>query len=226
MVSTSAIHRVKGRIRYKIEGLYRSQALADYLQQTLSQQTGVEEVKANSLTGNLLIKFDPTYPASEIKTLVENTVASYQSGQNVSSESQPQKTETFSSDGKDWHFLEIDRIVQQFGTSPTEGLSDSAIAHNAQQYGSNTFLEAEARPDLEIILEQFNSLPVALLGVAAGISLVTGGVADALTIAGVVGLNAVIGYVTESQSERIIQSLKSQGKPIALVIRNGREETI
>ena len=226
MVSTSAIHRVKGRIRYKVEGLYRSQALADYLQQTLSQQTGVEEVKANSLTGHLLIQFDPTYPASEIKTLVENTVASYHSGENVSSESQPQKTETFSSDGKDWHFLEIDRILQEFGTSPTEGLSDSAIAQNAQRYGSNTFAEAQARPDLEIILEQFNSLPVALLGVAAGISLVTGGVADALTIAGVVGLNAVIGYVTESQSERIIQSLKSQGKPIALVIRNGQEETI
>lgn len=59
-----------------------------------------------------------------------------------------------------------------------------------------------------MLIEQFKSLPVALLGVAAGISIFTGGIIDAVVILGVVGLNAAIGYVTESQSERIINSLK------------------
>jgi len=228
LVKTSAIHRVKGRIRYQIEGLYRSRKLADYLQQTLSQQTGIQQVQANALTGNLLVRFDPTRPASEIRSLVEDILASYQSGKEPTPPDQDQESPPPATheETSDWHVLTVETLLQRLGTSQTTGLSAEAVTQSAQQYGRNTFAEAKAREDLEIILEQFNSLPVMLLGVAAGISLVTGGVADALTIAGVVGLNAVIGYVTESQSERIIQSLKSQGKPVAVVIRDGSEETI
>jgi Ca2+-transporting ATPase len=49
---------------------------------------------------------------------------------------------------------------------------------------------------------------VALLGVAAGISVLTGGVAGAVVILIVVTINAVIGYATESEAERTINSLK------------------
>jgi len=57
------------------------------------------------------------------------------------------------------------------------------------------------------------SLPVALLGAAAGVSLLTGGVADALVIAGVVAVNATIGYVTASQTEQTIHALTRLGRP-------------
>jgi Ca2+-transporting ATPase len=77
-----------------------------------------------------------------------------------------------------------------------------------------------------MFLGQFASLPVALLGAAAGISLFTGGLADALVIAGVVVLNATIGYVTESQTEQTIHSLKHLVRPSALVQREGRVETV
>jgi len=72
-----------------------------------------------------------------------------------------------------------------------------------------------------MLLEQFTSLPVALLGVAAGISLLTGGVADAVVIAGVVALNATIGYVTESQTEQTIHALTNLVRPSAQVLRDG-----
>ena len=65
------------------------------------------------------------------------------------------------------------------------------------------------------------SLPVALLGAAAGLSVVTGGLVDAIVIMGVVVGNAVIGYVTESESERTIQSLKKVVHPVARVKRDG-----
>lgn len=219
MVSTSAIHSSKGRTRYKIEGLYRSQKLASYLEQALKGHPCIQEVQASVLTGNLLIKFDRAYSVSEMQALVTETVNCYRPHP-VPLPSQETTPAT------NWHILPKETVLQELGTSETEGLSAEQVAENSQQYGRNTLAEAQTRQDLEIILEQFNSLPVALLGVAAGISLVTGGVADALTIAGVVGLNAAIGYVTESQSERIIQSLKNQGSAIALVIRNGTEETI
>ena len=60
-----------------------------------------------------------------------------------------------------------------------------------------------------------------LLGVAAAVSVFTGGLADAVVIISVVGINAAIGYVTESKSEKIIRSLKSLVRPTALVRRAG-----
>jgi Ca2+-transporting ATPase len=65
-----------------------------------------------------------------------------------------------------------------------------------------------------------------LLGVAAGVSLLTGGLADTLVIAGVVLINASVGYVTESQSEEIMFSLRKLIQPNALVLRDGTIEEI
>ena len=65
-----------------------------------------------------------------------------------------------------------------------------------------------------------------MLGAAAGVSLLTGGVADAIVIAGVVGLNAAIGYGTESSSEQILFSLRKLVRPSAIVIREGVEQRV
>ena len=63
---------------------------------------------------------------------------------------------------------------------------------------------------------------MALLGAAAGLSIFTGGLADAVLIAGVVVINAFIGYKTESESEKTIRSLQTLVRPAALVLREGR----
>src|SRR5262249_17880620 len=59
-----------------------------------------------------------------------------------------------------------------------------------------------------------------------GISLLTGGVADALVVAGGVAINAAIGYVTESQSEQTIHALKSLVHPSASIPRNGQTHMV
>ncbi len=90
-----------------------------------------------------------------------------------------------------------------------------------KKFGPNLLPESVPRSGLSILIEQFNSIPNALLGAAAGLSILTGGIADAVVIAGVVVINAVIGYVTESQAEKTIHSLKSLVRPSSLVIRDG-----
>ena len=82
------------------------------------------------------------------------------------------------------------------------------------------------RSGFSLFIDQFKSLPVALLGVAAAISVATGGVVDAVVILSVVVINAVIGYVTESQAEKTIHSLKSLVRPMAQVLREGSVQTI
>ena len=120
-----------------------------------------------------------------------------------------------------WHELEAEAVARMLDTSETAGLTAGAAGEKFHQYGPNTLPESASRSRFGILLCQFQSLPVALLGVAAGISVVTGGLSDALVIAGVVAINAVIGFVTECEAERAIESLKSLVHPRAQVVRDG-----
>lgn len=121
-----------------------------------------------------------------------------------------------------WHRVEVSEVIQLLQTSATAGLSQALAQKHLQTYGPNTLPEAAVRSRFSIFITQFKSLPVALLSFAAGLSIATGGFADAVVIMGVVLINAVIGYITESQSERIIRSLKRLVQPAAWVIRAGQ----
>jgi Ca2+-transporting ATPase len=85
-----------------------------------------------------------------------------------------------------------------------------------------SFFSETPTPGFSILVDQFKSIPVYLLSASALLSIFTGGVADAVVIMAVVAINAAIGYVTESQSEMTINSLKRLVRPSADVIRDGR----
>ena len=113
------------------------------------------------------------------------------------------------------------QVPDLMGTDRKNGLTVESVSDRTKRFGPNLLPESVPRSGLSVLFEQFKSLPVALLGVAAGISIFTGGVADAAVIIGVVGINAAIGYFTEMQTERTIHSLKSLVRPSAIVIRDG-----
>ena len=119
-----------------------------------------------------------------------------------------------------WYGQEGDRVLATFHSSPA-GLSSEVAEASLQRYGPNVLPEVPPRSQWAIWVAQFRSLPVALLTVAAVIAYFTGGPTDALVIFGVVLINGVIGYATESQSDRIIRSLDHLSSPTAWVRRNG-----
>jgi P-type Ca2+ transporter type 2C len=125
-----------------------------------------------------------------------------------------------------WHLMTEGAVLTALHSSKASGLSNAAARHNLETYGPNLLPEAEPRSGLSMLVEQFNSLPVGLLAAAAGVSLFTGGVVDALVIMGVVVINATVGYATESQSEKTIHSLKRLVHPSALVIREGSPKEV
>ncbi|WP_052055304.1 cation-transporting P-type ATPase [Myxosarcina sp. GI1] len=112
-------------------------------------------------------------------------------------------------------------IIAELETSGELGLSRSAVQKNRAKYGSNVLPESKARSGLVIFLSYFWSIPVALLSFAALLSLATDSPVDALVIMGVVVINAILGYVTESRSEKIILSLNNLVSFSAEVIRDG-----
>ncbi len=128
-----------------------------------------------------------------------------------------------------WHTMEFSDLAGELGLSaglgscrPVNGLCADEVQKRLGAYGPNILPESEPRSAWSMLFGQVNSVPVVLLAVAAGISAFTGGLVDAAIILGVVCINAVIGYVTEAQSEKTIHSLKNLVRPTALVQRSGK----
>lgn len=254
-----AIHTaVPGRVRYKVEGLYHSEALKKFIELQLGQQRGIKSVSANPLTGNVLVSFNSHNTPPSLVRRLEKIVTEYrrqsldsvevdlgsrrirkrlstaqshklsaqtadtQLAQSPTQPQFPQRVSLKDQPVKSWHLMSAQEVLASFKTNQAKGLSPQTVQRHLRSYGPNVLPEAEARSDLEILWEQINSLPVGLLTAAAGFSLLTGGLVDAIAIMGVVSINAAIGYVTESQSEKTIHSLKNLVRPSALVIRNGR----
>jgi Ca2+-transporting ATPase len=234
------IHSIKGRARYKVTGLRGSVALKQYVEFRLAAEVGINRVSASSDSGNVLVLFDAKYTVGEIAARLKRTVTDYCAQRKKTGNVNPPgkhrnklipdiqwlASRSMEEQSKSWHLLDAETIITDLQTSPDDGLSSELAQRNLKRYGANILPEAAPRSKLGMFIDQFKSLPVALLSVAAGISVLTGGLADAVVILGVVTINAAIGYATESQSDRIIRSLKHLVKPSATLIRDRRLQDI
>ena len=248
LIMVQAIHTaVEGRARFKIEGLYRCEPLKRFLEQKFSHPNGngIISFSANIYTGNALVQYHADTVPESIHLLLDSFLREYKeatSGTEPETEGQrlegtgkrhverqsprrPQaiKLEPAYQDQvcKPWHILDKTAVLADWSSSPEAGLSREAVQQNYNIFGPNAFPETQTRSQWEIFFGQFTSLPVALLGGAAGLSIVTGGVLDAVLILGVVVGNAILAYQTESAAETTIQSLKNLVRPTAQVIREG-----
>jgi Ca2+-transporting ATPase len=125
-----------------------------------------------------------------------------------------------------WHLLPVDEVLERFQVQTEQGLNGEEALQRLQQYGQNALAAGQRRSDLSILMEQFLSAPVAMLGVSAVVSIITGGAVDAAVILGVVLINAAIGFVTERQAEMTISSLAKTGVSQVSVLRDGVERLI
>lgn len=124
-----------------------------------------------------------------------------------------------------WHNLTYQACLTRLRSS-YEGLSEEEALRRLSLHGPNEVPEAPGVSRWQLFAKQFLSLPVALLGAVSAVSLITGGLADALIIGGVVVANAVIGYITEKSSDEAISALRQLEEPEARVIRSGRERSV
>ena len=206
---------VPGRVRYKVDPLYRSAPLKQIIERELAARVGIVSVSANVLTGTVLILFDRGRDLNALGVLLEVVVRHATGGPPVPHAAPAGNPEapaswrerlhtllatTAAPESRPWHQIGADEVLTALGSRRT-GLTAALARKRLKQFGYNLLPEAAPRSALSMFIGQFNSLPVALLGASAVVSLATGGVADAVVILGVVLINAMIGYVTESQAE-------------------------
>jgi Ca2+-transporting ATPase len=124
------------------------------------------------------------------------------------------------------HAGDLASVLGRLGTEPARGLEGSEAAARLGRDGPNEIRDVTARPDLEILADQFSSLPVALLAGSAVLSLATRARGDAAAIGLVLAANAGIGFFTERQAERTVSALRKLAPRAACVVRGGRLLTV
>jgi len=112
------------------------------------------------------------------------------------------------------------------GTPRESGLSPSEARRRLVQYGPNRLRETQRRGSWQILWDQFASLVVALLVVAAAVAFAFDERVEGFAIVGVILLNAGIGFVTERRAVRSMEALRELGHTQATVRRGGSVLTL
>jgi len=125
-----------------------------------------------------------------------------------------------------WYNLTVEEAIADFNTELSDGLTDPEAVDRLERYGPNTLLSTGKVPWYRVLARQFIDVLIAILLIAAAISLILGEVGDAVTILVIVVLNGLLGFVQEWKAERAIEALRQMLEPQCNVIRERREQTI
>jgi Ca2+-transporting ATPase len=107
-----------------------------------------------------------------------------------------------------------------------DGLSSGEARARLAAFGPNSLPEGQRRTLLSVFAGQFKNPLIYLLFVAAGISMALGHLSDAVVIAVVVVVNAIVGTVQEGRAEQSLAALRRLGSARTRVLRDGVEQAI
>jgi Ca2+-transporting ATPase len=118
----------------------------------------------------------------------------------------------------DYHSLSTDATLAELRTSE-RGLSDIEIDERQREYGINT-LAVHTEPLWKKIIEPFRSIFIIVLFFAAMISLFHHAYIDAIIILVIIAVSAIIYYVQQYSTEKILRSLQKHNKLEVTVVRS------
>lgn len=124
------------------------------------------------------------------------------------------------------HAFDAVIVATALNVDPLRGLTTGEVNSRREQYGANALQTILPRPAWRILLDQFASLVIALLAVAAGVAWATGDHLEGIAILVVLLINAVVGFATEWQAGRALDALRRQAQTISRVRRDGVEKNI
>ncbi len=117
-------------------------------------------------------------------------------------------------------------VLEAWQVSAEQGLGSAEVRERRKRFGANRLQSVETKSAWQILLEQFKSLIVWLLVVAAVLSFAFGELVEGVAIAAVIAINAAIGFVTELRAVRSMEALQRMGSVSAKVRRDGQVHEI
>lgn len=113
-------------------------------------------------------------------------------------------------------------VVSSFDVDKDTGLSEDEVHRRRQRFGANKLKEVKKESLFSILLHQFKSLIMLVLALASGLSFAFGQWIDGVGILAALFINALIGFFTELQAVRSMESLQEMDVKHSTVKREGR----
>ena len=128
-------------------------------------------------------------------------------------------------EARPWHALEVDAALAALDTKQ-EGLSEEQAKARLEKYGPNRLPPAARRGALARFFAQFHNLLIYVLVASAAITAALGHAVDASVIAGVVLINAIVGFIQEGKAERALEAIRNMLSLAASALRDGARRVL
>ncbi len=125
-----------------------------------------------------------------------------------------------------WHAEDVIKVLHRLRSDPRQGLTSKEADDRLQRFGPNELKKEKRVSPASLFLGQFRNLLILILLAAIALSMLVGEWVDALMIAVIVLLSAVLGFVQEYKAERALEALKKMLSPTMTVLRDGQEKDI
>ncbi|MBD3427100.1 MAG: HAD-IC family P-type ATPase [Candidatus Omnitrophica bacterium] len=126
---------------------------------------------------------------------------------------------------KPWS-LEAGGIAEKLDVDPGKGLTESQADSRRRTHGANVLRKKEEKSPWVVLLNQFKSVIIVLLLLAAGLSFVFGKNMQGIAILVALIINAAVGFFTELKAVRSMEALEKLGKVSTKVLRDGNITSI
>jgi len=124
---------------------------------------------------------------------------------------------------KNWHNIEYDEIIKDFGSNAELGLHPDEIPVFQAKYGENILTPKKTLGPVARFLLQFNQPLLYILILAGFVTLFLKEFADSSVIFGVVIINAIVGFIQEAKALKSLEALAKSMTTQAVVIRDGKK---
>ena len=225
--AVEVIHQLSGRARFRVPVLRMDQRVARYLERRLPECAGIRQVAVSPATAKVLVLFAPGRSAASIAGVIRNVMAEGTPevlAEYPSADAQSRRPEERTV--QPWHVMGVNDVLRRFNSSAGAGLSRAVVDESRSFYGSNALPGTASRSLPAIWKSQVTCLPVVLTGVAALLSVLTGGMVEGALALAIALLNAAIGTWSENRSERMLDAVRESVDLRAWLVRNGRLEEV
>ncbi|MDD5269747.1 MAG: HAD-IC family P-type ATPase [Candidatus Omnitrophica bacterium] len=124
-----------------------------------------------------------------------------------------------------WYQLDVKGTLSKLNAGE-QGLNSSEASRRLSEYGPNSLPEEARISKLKILIHQFANPLIYILMAAAVVTTVLKDYIDTGVIAGVLVLNAIIGFIQEFRAETSVRALRAMTVTKARVLRDGIEKEI
>ncbi len=118
------------------------------------------------------------------------------------------------------HYVPLAELLHRLSVNPVEGLSRGEADERLAGFGPNALPVVAPRATYLKFFDQFKSLLIVILTIAAGLAALVGNLKDASVILAVVVFNAALGFYQEYRAEQSLAALRGM-LPVKAKVRRG-----